>query len=298
MSTPAAEAVTAKAAGDDTSKPSVQPAQGGELAYRHRLPTRIWHWLNAITVFVMLMSGLMIFNAHPSLYWGKYGANYDTPWFHIGSTERTGFLQVGATRIDTTGILGRWTDKQGRLQRRAFPDWATIPSNYNLAAGRRWHLAFAWILAIGLVGYALGSFANRHVQRDLAPTRSELSPRHIWHDIKEHALLRFPTGEAALRYNILQKLSYVGVIFGLIPLMVLSGLGMSPGVDAGWPWIVDLLGGRQSARSIHFITAMLLVLFITVHLLMVLLAGPFNEIRSMITGYFRLPADRQGKDGQ
>ncbi len=298
MSTPAAEAVSAMAAVDDTSEPPDHPARGGELAYRHRLPTRIWHWANAITVFVMLMSGLMIFNAHPSLYWGKYGANYDTPWLHIGSTERSGFLQVGGARIDTTGVLGRWTDKQGRLQRRAFPHWATIPSSYNLAAGRRWHLAFAWILAIGLTGYALGSFANRHVQRDLAPTRSELSPRHIWHDIKEHALLRFPTGEAALRYNILQKLSYVGVIFVLIPLMVLSGLGMSPGVDAGWPWIVDLLGGRQSARSIHFITAMLLVLFITVHLLMVLLAGPFNEIRSMITGYFRLPADRQGKDAQ
>lgn len=261
------------------------------VAYRHRLPTRIWHWLNALTVFILLMSGLMIFNAHPRLYWGQYGANFDRAWLQIGSTQAIGFLQIGELRIETTGVLGHWTDEQGQIQRRAFPHWATIPSSYSLAAARRWHLAFAWIFAVGIIGFWLWSFGNRHVQQDLAPRRGELSLRHILHDIKEHALLRFPTGEAALRYNILQKLSYVGVIFVLIPLMVLSGLGMSPGIDAGWPWIVDMLGGRQSARSIHFITAMLLLLFLLVHLIMVVLAGPFNEIRSMITGYFRVPAD-------
>ena len=276
-----------------SATPPAPPVEAPKaLVYRHRLPTRIWHWLNALTVFVLLMSGLMIFNAHPALYWGQYGANYDKPWLRIGSTEATGFMQVGGVRVNTTGLLGHWTDDQGRMQRRAFPGWATIPGSYNLAAGRRWHLAFAWIFAIGTIGFWLWSLANRHVQRDLAPRRQELSPRHILHDIKEHALLRFPTGEAALRYNILQKLSYAGVIFVLIPLMVLSGLGMSPAIDAGWPWIVDLFGGRQSARSIHFIAAMLLVLFILVHLAMVLLAGPFNEIRSMITGYFRVPADK------
>ena len=285
MSTPATDLATAPAAD--------QPARDGSLAYRHRLPTRIWHWLNAITVVVLLMSGLMIFNAHPRLYWGQYGANFDRAWLQIGSTQTRGFLQLGETRIDTTGVLGHWTDEQGRLQRRAFPHWATIPSSYSLAAGRRWHFAFAWIFAIGILAYWPLSLANRHVQRDLTPSRSELSPRHVWHDIKEHALLRFPTGEAALRYNILQKLSYLGVIFVLLPLMVLSGLGMSPAIDAAWPWIVDLLGGRQSARSIHFITATLLLLFIVVHLVMVVLAGPFNEIRSMISGYFRVPASKQ-----
>ena len=102
----------------------------------------------------------------------------------------------------------------------------------------------------------------------------------------------FPTGDAALRYNILQKLSYVGVIFVLLPLMVLTGLTMSPAMDAAWPWLLDLFGGRQSARSIHFICAALLLGFILVHLMMVLLAGPINEIRSMITGRFRVPPDR------
>ena len=262
------------------------------IAYRHRLPTRIWHWVNAVTVFVMLMSGLMIFNAHPRLYWGEYGANFDRPWLMVGSTPTTGYLQIGTVKLNTTGVIGRWKDSHARVQTRAFPYWATIPSMYNLAAGRRWHLAFAWVLSLGLVAFLFVSLWNRHVDRDLAPTADELKPSHVWHDIKQHARLRFPTGDAALNYNILQKFSYVAVIFALLPLMMLSGLTMSPGIDAAWPWLVDLFGGRQSARSIHFICAMMLLAFIAVHLVMVVLAGPLNEIRSMITGRFRIPPDR------
>src|SRR3954467_13270335 len=155
--------------------------RGGDLVYRHRASTRLWHWLNALTVFVMLMSGLMIFNAHPHLYWGQYGANFDHPWLSFHG--------------------------------RPIPGWATIPSTYNLAAARRWHLAFAWLLSLGLILFLVTSLINRHAQRDLAPTPQEVRPSHIWHDIREHARLNFPTGDAALRYNILQKLSYVGVIF-------------------------------------------------------------------------------------
>ena len=266
--------------------------QDRPLVYRHRFITRIWHWVNAITVFVMLMSGLMIFNAHPRLYWGQYGANFDTPWLAIGSTADTGFLSVGSVTLPTTGVLGRWTDRNGAVQHRAFPGWATIPSSYSLSAARRWHLSFAWILVIGGLGYWAVSLWNRHIQHDLLPKRAELSPRHIWHDIKDHARLKFPTGTAALRYNILQKLAYVGVLFGLLPLVVLTGLTMSPAMDTAWPWLLALFGGRASARSIHFIAATLIVAFIIVHLLMVLLAGPYNEIRSMITGRYRLPKER------
>src|SRR5438067_13557871 len=154
------------------AEPPARPPRN--FAYRHRLPTRLWHWVNALTVFVMLMSGLMIFNAHPHLYWGQYGANYDHPWLSFSG--------------------------------RPIPGWATIPSTYNLAAARRWHLAFAWLLVAGLVLFLLTSLWNRHVQRDLAPKPQELAPRHIWHDIREHARLNFPKGEAALRYNTLQKL--------------------------------------------------------------------------------------------
>ncbi|MGQ0589440.1 MAG: cytochrome b/b6 domain-containing protein [Sphingosinicella sp.] len=264
------------------------------LVKRHRLSTRIWHWVNALTVFVMLMSGLMIFNAHPRLYWGEYGANQDHAWLEIGSAPDRGFLRIGSFRIGTTGLLGYRVTDRG-IERRAFPGWATIPSTYDLAGGRRWHLAFAWVLAIGLIAFWIASLVNRHAQRDLAPRRSDLSPRRIWHEIRQHARLRFPTGEAALRYNSLQKLSYVAVIFVLLPLVILTGLTMSPGMNAAWPWLLDLFGGRQSARSIHFIVAVLLVAFILVHLVRVLLAGPLNELRAMITGWYRVPRDREVK---
>ena len=238
--------------------------RGGDIVYRHRRSTRIWHWLNALTVFVLLMSGMMIFNAHPRLYWGEYGANPDQAWLVLHGTRAAP----------------------------AFPGWATIPTGYDLAGARSWHFLFAWLLVVpGLLYWSL-SFFNRHIQRDLAPRREELSPRHIWHDIKDHARLRFPTGPAALSYNILQKASYLGVLFVLLPLIVLTGLTMSPGMDSAWPWLLDLFGGRQSARSLHFIAAALIAAFILVHLVMVLLAGPTNEIGSMITGRYRLPRER------
>jgi len=270
-------------------------AEPPQLVKRHRLSTRIWHWVNALTLIVMLMSGLMIFNAHPRLYWGHYGANADYAWLEISRDAEGGFLKVNETRIGTTGLLGQWTDSKGEVQGRAFPGWATIPSGYDLAGARRWHLAFAWVLALGLLVFMIRALWNRHAQRDLAPTLSELKPRHLWHEIKDHARLRFPTGEAATRYNTLQKLSYFGVIFLLLPTIILSGLAMSPGMNASWPWLIDLFGGRQSARSVHFIVAFLLVGFTIVHLIMVVLAGPINEIRSMITGWFKVPQPKEKK---
>lgn len=259
--------------------------------YRYRLPARIWHWVNAVTLLILLMSGLMIFNAHPRLYWGEYGANFDRAWLAIGSTAETGYLRVGEWKIDTTGVLGRWTNSEGVEKTWAFPGWATIPTSYSLADGRRWHLFFAWVLAIGLTLYMLWTVVAGHLRKDLHVRRAEWSPRHIWHDIKDHARLRFPKGAAAARYNVLQKLSYIGVIFVLLPLMIATGLTMSPGFNAAAPWLLDLFGGRQSARSIHFIAAWLLVAFFLVHIVMVLLAGPVNEIRSMVTGWFRLPPE-------
>jgi Ni/Fe-hydrogenase b-type cytochrome subunit len=272
------------------------PAPPPQRVYRHRWPTRLWHWTNAITLLVMFMSGLMIFNAHPRLYWGQYGANSDPAWLEIGSTQNTGFVKIGGARIETTGVLGHWRDDAGKVQRWAFPGWATIPTDYSLADGRRWHLFFAWVLALSMTAYMLWSLVGGHIRRDLHVTRGEWSPKHLWHDIKEHARLRFPTGEAAARYNVLQKLAYIGVIFVLLPLMVGTGLAMSPGFNATAPWILDLFGGRQSARSIHFITTWGLVAFFLVHMAMVLLAGPFNEVRSMLTGWFTLPQPKPLKE--
>lgn len=237
------------------------PERGADV-YRHKLPTRIWHWVNAVTLFIMLMSGLGILNAHPRLYWG-----------HAGAQERDAWLVIGDVVT-------------------AIPGWLTIPSVYDLAASRTWHFAFAWVLAVGLLLFMLTSLFNRHIKRDLHVRRGQWSPRHIWSDIKDHARLRLPKGETARNYGILQKLSYIGVIFILLPLMIFTGLAMSPGMDAAWPWLIDIFGGRQSARSIHFICAGLLVAFFVVHIIMVALAGPLNELRSMITGWYRLPKDR------
>lgn len=271
-----------------------QSTRAGELVRRHRLSTRLWHWTNAVTLLVMLMSGLMIFNAHPRLYWGEYGANADHAWLEIGASRQgQGMLRIGPAVVKTTGVLGVWKNPEGEIKRKAFPWWATIPSKYSLADARLWHLAFAWVLAVGLLLYLLWSLVNGHLRRDLHITGREWRPSHLWHDIKEHARLRFPTGEAALRYNVLQKLAYAFVLFLALPLMILTGLGMSPGTDAWAPLVTELFGGRQSARSIHFILAFALVGFFLVHIAMVILAGPVNEVRSMITGMYRLPKEKQ-----
>ena len=280
------------APGEPLPPPTAGPV-GGDVVKRHRLATRVWHWTNAVALVVMLMSGLMIFNAHPRLYWGEYGANPDPAWLEIGSRGDSGFARLGSVEVTTTGILGVWRDGRGEVQRRAFPHWATIPSYYSLADARIWHLAFAWLLALGLAAFMIVSLVNRHFQRDLAIRRAEIHPAHLWQDIRQHARLHFPTGAAALRYGVLQKMSYALVIFILLPLVILTGLTMSPAMVSSWSWLLDIFGGRQSARSLHFIATVALVGFFFVHIVMVVLAGPWNEVRSMISGRYRLPKERE-----
>jgi thiosulfate reductase cytochrome b subunit len=265
------------------------------LFHRHTVAVRVTHWINALAIFFLLMTGLNIFNAHPMLYWGHYGANAaegpDTPWLAIGSTndaEPKGYLRIGALTVTTTGVLGLSEAKDGGTQSIAYPHWATFPSYRDLATARNFHFFFAWVLVINGLVYLLYSLLSGHVRRDLLPTAAELAPSNIAHDVVSHAKLKFPKGEEAKRYHILQKLAYGGVIFILIPGMIFTGLGMSPGIDAAWPLVVDVPGGRPTARSLHWIFANLILVFIIVHLLMVMLAGPFNEIRSMITGKFRV----------
>ena len=263
-----------------------------EVIYRHARSTRVTHWINVLCIIFLLMSGMQIFNAHPALYWGQKGADADPAAFEIGAeatdtAHPIGFVRAGKLKVSTTGVLG-WSKEQGGSAARAFPAWLTVPRFRDLASGRRWHFFWAWALVLNGLVYLGFGVANRHISRDLFPTRIELRPSHILHEIAQHARLRFPRGEAAKRYNVLQKLAYVGVIFLILPVMVLSGLTMSPGFDSAAPWLLDLFGGRQSARTIHFITANLVVAFIAVHLAMVLLAGPINEVRSMITGRYEI----------
>jgi thiosulfate reductase cytochrome b subunit len=150
--------------------------------------------------------------------------------------------------------------------------------------GRRWHFFFAWVLVINGLTYIVHSIVTRHLRRDLAPNSSDW--RSIGQSIKDHLRFRHATGEAARHYNVLQKLTYLLVIFGLVPFIVLMGLAMSPRIDALWPGWVDLVGGRQSARTLHFIAAWLLVLFVLVHVFEVVITGLWNNLRSMITGKY------------
>src|ERR1700691_4780780 len=268
------------------------------IVQRHSVATRVLHWLNALCVFLVLMSGLQIFNAHRRLYWGQYGANTDHAALEMtvgdpAKRQPLGMLRIGHHEIPTTGFLGVSKDGSGELIERGFPSWATIPGYQDLAMGRRLHFFFAWVLVFSSALYFIISFATGHVQRDLLPTRTQWSLNGIARDFWDHVRLRFPTGEAARHYNSLQKLAYLAVLFILAPMILATGLTMSPGFDAGFPGLLNLFRGRQSARTLHFICAISLVLFIVTHFAMVLLAGPLNELRSMVTGRYVPPPEKE-----
>jgi thiosulfate reductase cytochrome b subunit len=260
------------------------------LVYRHTVITRVTHWINVIAITFLILSGLQIFNAHPALYIGS-ASDFDAPVLAMTARLGEDGQPVGETKIlgatfDTTGVLGVSTTA-GRPEARGFPSWLTVPSYRDLATGRRWHFFFAWVFVINGLVYLIASLINRHVTRDLIPGWREL--RGLGRSIVEHARLRF---HHTRDYNVLQKVAYGGLIFVVLPLVVLTGLTMSPAMDAAFPWLVEVFGGRQTARTIHFICATLIVLFILVHLVMVLISGVGNNIRSMITGRYRVdPAE-------
>jgi thiosulfate reductase cytochrome b subunit len=276
---------------------AAQPAAASEKAdiiYRHSGAVRVTHWVNALVLLVLLMSGLQIFNAHPALYLGSK-SDFEHPVMAM-QPMRHGDQVYGVTTVfgwqfDTTGVFGLAGDAENGYQARGFPWWATLPGNRNLAMGRRWHFFFAWLFLFNGLAYLLWSLGSGHLRRDLAPSGREL--KHIGASIWDHVRLRFPKGEEAKRYNVLQKLAYLAVALVLLPLMLLTGLAMSPGMDAAFPVLLDLLGGRQTARTIHFISASFIVIFVVVHLVMVLLTGVWNNVRSMITGRYVIPAEEK-----
>jgi len=219
---------------------------GRVLVYRHPWLVRAAHWVNALCLLILLLSGLQILNAHPAFYWGE-ASHFATP-----------ILKVGPV-----------------------PGWLTLPSYADLGAGRRWHFFFAWIFVINGLAWAALAVARR----TLWPRRAQLG--HIGGAVIDHLRGRFAHGEDAVGYNVLQKLAYVAVLFGLLPLMVVTGLAMSPGTDAALPWLT-MVAGRQTMRTVHFLSASGLVLFLAVHLAMVVAAGPINEMRSILTGWFSI----------
>jgi thiosulfate reductase cytochrome b subunit len=262
--------------------------------YRHRLPVRIMHWINVICLFVMVGSGLAIFNAHPALYLGQQ-SHFDKPLLMLGAAQNSdgslrGVTRIGSHEFTTTGVLGVSSGADGKPRARGFPSWATLPGPQSLALGRQWHFTFAWIFAINGTLYLLWTLLSRHFSRDLAPTGSDW--RGIGRSIIDHAKFKHPHGEEATRYNILQKLVYLVVILVFGPGIVLMGLAMSPNMDSVLGWLVDLVGGRQSARTIHFIIAFGFIAFVLIHVFQVLVSGVWNQLRSMITGNYTVIAAR------
>jgi thiosulfate reductase cytochrome b subunit len=264
------------------------------LVYRHAAVTRATHWINVLALTFLLMSGLNIFGAHPALYWGQK-AVFAHPVASISAVlkgdDMVGVTQIGPAKFNTTGVLG-YSGKKGERMPVAFPAWVTIPGYQDLADSRHYHFLFAWLFVINGLIYWLVGLIGGHIRKDLVPNRGDVAPKNVWHEIVTHAQLKFPKGEEARRYNVLQKGAYLGVVLILLPLMVLTGLCMSPGFDAGAPWLVDLFGGRQSARTIHFLTAFSIVGFVGLHLFMVVASGTWNNVRSMITGRYAIVPDK------
>ena len=219
---------------------------------RHAALVRITHWINVVCFTLLLMSGLQIFNAHPALYVGER-SDFDHPTIsiraHLSENGLVGETAIVGHSFDTTGVLGV-SSENGQVSSRAFPSWITIPSSQDLATGRRWHFFFAWLLVLNALIYLVWGIASRHFGRDFLPSRVELG--HIGRAVREHLRLRFPRGEAAKRYNVLQQFAYLMVVFVLFPLMILTGLTMSLGIDSALPRLLTLFGGRQTAPLIHF----------------------------------------------
>lgn len=263
---------------------------------RQSTATRLWHWVNVLCLFVLLTSGLQIFNAHPALYWG-YDSSFDDPWLAMTAMRRPDGELIGITRIagfrfNTTGVLGV-SQYNGEPTVRGFPAWATLPSGQWLAMGRYWHFAFAWIYAPLLIAYLIYSLLNWRRRRLLWPTAAQW--KGLPRTIADHARLRF---HHTADYNGLQKLTYLAVLFGLLPLMIFTGLTMSPTMNAAWPWLLDVFGGRQSARTIHFLCAFALMAFFVIHIVLVLISGVFNNLRSMTTGGYRVDAEPPAAEEQ
>lgn len=260
------------AARKDIEKAQIVPAERPRRVwrYRHALPVRLTHWITAGAILILLMSGLQIFNAHPALYWGDV-TDFDNPVFTIDPMTGTNRLLGaewgnGLTPYDT-----------------ALPSWMTLPAYRSLPDGRLWHFFFAWVLVGSLALYLAWGLVSRHLQRDIVPRGRDFRnlPASAW----QHMRLKFH--DAAGRYSSVQKISYAAVLFVVLPLIILTGLTMSPAMNAAWPFLVDLFGGRQSARTIHFICAIALALFAIVHVVMALLSGPINALVGIVTGWRR-----------
>jgi thiosulfate reductase cytochrome b subunit len=234
---------------------------------RHSLLVRATHWLITLAFLALLVSGLEIVVSHPRFYWGEVG-NVNTPvLFKIPIPSSRNMVPTGYDRV--------LPDQNG---------WS-----------RYLHFQSAWALVlIGLL-YGVAGLLNGHFRRNLFPARSDISPKRLAASLVEHLRFQRPGAEEAWSYNVLQRLAYLLVIFVLSPMIIWTGLAMSPSFVSAVPAAVNVLGGQQSARTLHFFLTVALVLFLLVHVFMVFLAGFRSRMRAMITGRAAEPLERAAK---
>ncbi|MCY4027758.1 MAG: cytochrome b/b6 domain-containing protein [Acidobacteria bacterium] len=232
-------------------------AGSGRVAL-HSYNVRICHWINVIAGTYLVLSGIHIFLDFPELYWGNTGYQGYPALF----------------RLADWGIS--W-DEAAALGDRMW--------------GRNYHFTFAWVFLLNGVVYVGWGFVTGHLRDQLWPGRAELTRARLAAEIREHLRWRSPARLAATSYGALQKTSYLLLVFVFVPLMTLTGLAQSPGFTAAMPWLLDMFGGRQTARTLHTFGTVVFVLFVVVHVLEVVAAGAVNRIRAMITGTFRSPEE-------
>jgi thiosulfate reductase cytochrome b subunit len=258
----------------------------GRLVYRHSLVTRLTHWTGALAFLILVMSGLQIFNAAPQLD-ASDKSDPSRRVLAIGARAGVDGTPVGFTRIfgwefTTTGVLGFASDGLGGESARAFPGWVTLPGYQSLADGRRWHLFFAWVMTAAGAAYVIGGLARRDLA--LIVLRPSDIPKLVPMQLYYLGLRNEPPPYG--KYNPLQKLAYTLVLFVFSPAIVLSGLALSPGVDAMFGPLTSVFGGRQFARLWHFVLTFALLGFFSIHLLLVASTGIANNVRSMIDGKY------------
>ena len=256
-----------------------------KLVYRHNRITRTTHWVNALALVILVMSGFQIFNAHPHLYWGST-SEPERAFLSIAAAnddgEVRGFFRIYGWQFDTTGVLGVQNTDMGPAPR-AFPSWLTVPGYFWLAGGRRWHFFFAWLFALNGLLYLIYNIANGHLRKFLlTPKEAARLPAMVLYYLR----IRNKSPQAG-EYNPLQKMAYTSVFLLLTPLIMLSGMAMSPQLNTAFHWLPEMFGGRQSARSIHFILTFLFVGFTFGHVFMVLATGVLNNMRSIVTGWYK-----------
>ena len=239
---------------------------------RHTRWVRLSHWVLAVSVLMLAISGFIILMSHPRLYWGAVGNDLTPALFELPISRN---YKHGGWAAPVTFFPG---EHPVVSQARTYDIF-----NKNGWA-RSLHFLAAWFLVVvGLIYIAIG-FGSGHLRRNLVPRARELSPRVLWQDVINHLHLPMPRAAGGPPYGPLQKLAYFGVLILTLPLIVLTGLTMSPAVTAAHPVLLDVFGGSQSARTVHFFAFAAILLFFIVHVAMVLLTGFRRQMRTMVLG--------------